>query len=1145
MKIMKRFFAGLACALMICGLLAPVTALANKNDGRVRRVIASDTISYDAYDYYGKHVTTTIEYEISGYYKNDPQIMEGEHKKKRGDKYHLHDYAYNYHGYVSAGDSIHLKVTFRNETKLCGHWIYPETKTGKWGEGRISVLKGGDSLEAFTSVQEADYVVADDIAKIDVGCMDDNPTGEIQINYMFTVDKGTQTVAQTASPNPGEDEGTTIWGGIVEPPKPTPGGNYERRDGGDPGTAVKIAVSVAGAVVAGAIALGGQNGKKGGGEEEEEEKKQKFYRMKVYKNFGDGVRRGADAVPVWARIVEVVEGHEENRPDLSERITASGEGMNVSLAGMRNTYQTAMISVPADSTAEKALLVFTFVGDGGVFRNRISFRVLGDPRIVFPRMTQDGTGWVVNTQQNTVRMVAGRGGTERLRFVIMDANGEPTDIAFKDAQGFSIRYTKDMNLAFTYWAEITNQTPPMEKDKGIFAEPENRDITVRAVFADGSSAVSSFRVELWPDGLSVPAKDAKDGAVLVDTRPDERAGEGFAGIRPAGFEVYVCYTDTNGAPVILENPTLRFGGLDDGGKYGMTLRENFKFDLSRTGSAGFLLFPKVTLPVLAEPYEAVMPISYGEAGSVQAYLPLRFLGETPTRPSSAKWNEAYERLKKSVTYFGIGDEPGLRTLVRNAEKHSAAELESIRYQVIQAGVVFYRKQLLEYQGFDQLCTRYLVVAGCYVKVGDFAVEFAMSKWFGGYGKLAGKFMNPLKNMLAAYAGQFIGPGSEWDGRYEDMPFLKTLLQSCDEALAAAITGAFISGDLTDPTSFTAQFGKYALKVSGKASDEVRDAVGYVIAAYLMVSFTEHYYGMKGDQSDQGDFYRSTLAAIKDLGYEGLKAWVLKRVEDVAKPVMEKVGALCGEIYRSFCQSKVNEAAVKAGQQMMDYGLRRGLKYDGYMFTMSEVSYKTAQKVRDYAFKETIRIQNEYLDKQIKAFVNMLGDTADDLSKTDTNGILVGQVLNYFVGGKAGDESQSLGVDAKEIGFELISGWLTDTLGVTPDRVIAASAEAAASLNVDMRIEGDRIILEILGYTAEISILKNFPAMCDLMLDWLLSWLESVWEVIRTPFDPSGVPDPRDRAETDVDRIEADIETQKHRAETAEWKYNGNKKMTWS
>ena len=70
-------------------------------------------------------------------------------------------------------------------------------------------------------------------------------------------------------------------------------------------------------------------------------------------------------------------------------------------------------------------------------------------------------------------------------------------------------------------------------------------------------------------------------------------------------------------------------------------------------------------------------------------------------------------------------------------------------------------------------------------------------------------------------------------------------------------------------------------------------------------------------------------------------------------------------------------------------------------------------------------------------------------------------------------------------------------------------------------------------------------MCDLMLDWLLSWLESVWEVIRTPFDPSGAPDPRDRVETDVDRIEADLETQKQRAETAEWKYNGNKKTTWS
>ena len=1139
MKITKRLFASLACALLLCGLFAPAYA-----DGSYEYTLkpssggegCSFTITIDGLEsvvmdeYYDDYLGITA--------RTSAELERGSTIYVRIDWIAKH-----------ARD---VRISYVNN--VTGKYEY----TDEYRRGVVVVVYEGQETDYddFTSpwtqlISSSDdsvefYITAPDdneITSITIGASNDLPSYSYvyAIDISLPVDENTQTVTHTAAPDSGEDEGTVIRPDIVETPKPSSsGGTTSGRDDGT-STAAKVALSVGGAVVAGAVALGGRSGKKNGAEEDE--KKRKTYKMKVFKNFGDGLRRGAKPVPVWARIVEVVDGHERNRPDLSERITASGEGMTVSLAGIQNTYQTAMVSVPMDSAAAKAALVFTFAGDGGVFRNRISFRVLGEPRIVFPRLTEDGTGWVMNADLDTVRMVAGMGGTARLRFVIADADEEPVDITFGKADGFSVKRVKDTELAFTYWAEITNRTLPMEKENGVFAEPENRDITIRAEFADGSAAENAFRVELWPDGISVPAKDARDGALEVDTRPDERAGEGFAERKPAGFEVYVCYTDTDGAAVILENPTLRFGRLDDGGKYGLTFQENFEYDLSRTGSAGFLLFPKVTLPVLRDPYEAKMTISYEGVKPSRAELPMRFLGETPTRPSSAEWNAAYERLKKSVTYFGIGDEPALRTLIRHAEKHSAAELESIRCLVIQAGVAFYRRQLLEYQGFDQLCSRYLVVAGSFVKVGDLAVELAMTKWFGGYGKLAGKFMNPLKNMLAAYAGQFIGPGSEWDGRYEDMPFLKTLLQSCDEALAAAITGTLISGDLTDPTNITASIGKYALKISGTASDEIRDAIGYVIAAYLMVCFTEHYYGMKGDKSARGDFYRSALAAIKDLGYESLKAWVLKRVEKVAKPLVEKVGALCGSIYKGFCQSKINEAALKAGQKVMEDGLRRGLQYDGYMITMSNAAYRTAKSAQDYAIKETIRIHNEYLDKQIAAFVKMLGDTAENVSQTDTNGILVGQVLNYFAGRNAEDGSQALGIDAKEVGFELIAGWLSRTLGVIPDRVVAASGAAADALQVDMYIEGDRIIMELLGYQAEIPILSNLPALCDLMLDWLLSWLESIWETIKMPFDPSGAPDPRDQVETDADRIEADLETQKRKVENAEWQYKGDKNNT--
>jgi len=105
-----------------------------------------------------------------------------------------------------------------------------------------------------------------------------------------------QTVTQNAREDSGEDNGAGIIPAII--------------------------LGIGGALAAAGI-LGSSSGKN---KNNSEDKKKRAFRMKVYKNFGDSIRRGAKPVTVWARIVEVVDGHERNRPDLSERITASGEG---------------------------------------------------------------------------------------------------------------------------------------------------------------------------------------------------------------------------------------------------------------------------------------------------------------------------------------------------------------------------------------------------------------------------------------------------------------------------------------------------------------------------------------------------------------------------------------------------------------------------------------------------------------------------------------------------------------------------------------------------------------------------------------------------------------------------------------------------
>ena len=101
--------------------------------------------------------------------------------------------------------------------------------------------------------------------------------------------------------------------------------------------------------------------------------------------------------------------------------------------------------------------------------------------------------------------------------------------------------------------------------------------------------------------------------------------------------------------------------LLDEARYGKAFKGNFRYEITRPGSAGFLFHPGTTLPMPDGPYQAELPISYSEGlASAEGRMPVRLLGETPVPPSKAEWAKAYERLQKSIAYFGIGNDPDLR-----------------------------------------------------------------------------------------------------------------------------------------------------------------------------------------------------------------------------------------------------------------------------------------------------------------------------------------------------------------------------------------------------------------------------------------------------------------------------------------------------
>ena len=923
-----------------------------------------------------------------------------------------------------------------------------------------------------------------------------------------------QTETSPADVNPGEDEGVEINPEIIEPSSP------KKTD-----AVTAAAVSVTGALAA-AGALGSSSGEKGS-----EEEKKKRYRMYVYKGFGDAITKGAKPVKIYARVSQIIDGKEYDCPEQTEKISVSGQNLTVRPTGIEGAYMSAELTADPATEAEEATVTFTLSGPGGSIRRNVVFRLVGEPQIAFPGGPVDGR-WDTTVCEDTVQMVAGEGGREKLRFVIFDAMEEPKVIQFHDNDGFIIDCEKDPKMGFTYYALIDNKTDRAEKAADIFADKEDREIVIEAVFEDGTRIRNSFTVELYPEDLSViPNKDiVKNDHLIIDTKENPEAKEGYAKIPPVIFDFTVCYVDEKGKAVIKKNPSCTVEDPTDNGRYGRLFSDNFEYRTSHMGAAGVALFPLNTLPCLPEPYEAEMTVKH-DTGRLhfEGVIPLSVSGERPSRPSSAEWQSAYNWLMRDIRYFGIDNNEELSAFLRNIGDHSAAEIADVRKAIIEAGVSFYDEYGEAYNQFSDLMSKYLVVAGCLVKAGDYALEYIFKFYFAGFGHITAKFLNPLKNLLATYIGEYMA-----NGNLDEAPdFLETVLKSSEEALSAAITGMFFGDDLKGGVDTTLSLGTRTMRITAPpVTEQIKEILGYVVAVYLLTSFARHY--NYGPGEEKGDVYRSTIAAAADLGYASLKAWFLDYVTRYCSGLFERIGKYCGELYRKMCGQKIAEAAQKAGREAFESEIRLGLKTD--LRGLTRESLESARAAREAAAQAETKFQQE-LAGDVAKKLGEVGAGADKWIKDfredtgDLGNVGAGQILNYLMGGSKDDESASRGTDVKDVIYESLNEWL----GIKPGKIYSGPL-SANPMDVSLRVEDGKIIIGMLGYYAEIHILENISALCDLMYESFFSWLSALWQATTPSTDYRSIPDMRDQMRNSVEIISKELDAQKQRLENLQWSY---------
>ncbi len=887
---------------------------------------------------------------------------------------------------------------------------------------------------------------------------------------------------------------STSTGGAVtvDPPK----------EKGDFGGVVIPAAIVGALVVAGGAVVLSRRGRKpkgdlppeegGPSDDDQQEEPPSTFRMVLWKDFGDCLRVGANPQTVGARI-------EELRPNLDNTVTVierddltalikitSGRYTHVVPTGMLGRHMTAQVDIPQgtaiDPGDKRAIVSFSLESEVGAVTSNAAFRIAGEPRITFPELTEDGTGWNEAVWNDVVRMVAGMGGSERLRFVIVDAPDEPTEISFSTPEALAVTAEKDAQLAFTYHACIENHTAPMEKEGGIFAEKQDAKVDVRAVFADGTAIGSNFTVELWPDGLSVQVdeQDKKDGRLLVNTLPDKlRSPDSLSSeIKPTYFGLTVCYVDTDGASVILENPSASYAKtLDDGGEYGIMFSYNFDYDV-HAGGKYYTFCPQDTLPLAWEPYKAALPLSCDVGTSkLSGELPLTLTGETRVRPSDAEWQTAFARLKKDIEVFGIVNDPEIRQITRDPENHTAAELEYVRYWIILSGVYFCQREREAYQRMDELYSKYITVSSALVKAGDYGIEYILMNCWGGQASIAAAcFINPFKNMLYTYLGECIAANSFEGG---ELRFMQALYEGTQNALTEALAG----GLRPEP-----------------------EKIGYVIAAFLTVSFVRHY--RYGEGSEKGDVYKSVIAACADLGFAKLRGYISDNLEKA----WDYIGQWFGQVYKLFFAKAIEKTAAAAGAKAFEASMRETVKKGA----VEAKDLVVARAERGFAYAT----QKDNMMKALESETEALTETVVAYSKNavEVADITLAAVLNYLMGGKP-ESGEAYGATTADV----LVGFLQERFNIKAWAVEEAVADTAVATVV---VEDGVATATVLGVTVAIPLRENEQTILDMIIAGFFDWW--MGGILDAPIpDPDKVPDMRDKSEENLDTVDEQLDKLKN------------------
>jgi len=616
--------------------------------------------------------------------------------------------------------------------------------------------------------------------------------------------------------------------------------------------AIVIGILATGAGIAGAAAAsaGGGAAAASGGSSDPSKKDDDggTFKMYVGKNFGDGIRKGAKPVTVWARMVEEKNGKEYPRPDLNRNITVTGQNINVVSAVLTGSHMEANVGIDASCSADSAILTFIYNGKGGTFRNNVVFKVVGDPYYQFRSESEAdiANGYAEGPYPYAV---FGDAFTYKVRFTIASTTGYPEEIKVKSlTPEMEISVARDTTAEYGYTLTIKNKTREPAAKK-IFTKEETRDAELTSVFEDGTKLTEKVGLRLYPEGLNVLAdKIEKEERIPIKAYDLELYGDARDKLMGEKFYLLLALKTDHGADILIPPEKMddtSFGEVLEGDTRINTpenekIAEKFTFKIDIGNKAGEFYF----IP-LDEIYQLKKEIVYSATLSVTVvyknteyvrYVPFRLIGKLPD--PMADWKEEYAKLQRRIEKFSLpGEKDRWLECLKNCATEppcSVEELRMVSKEILRVYMKYWTTQNKEDYAEVARYDNILYALEWAQFIGDCAFSYLITIYAG---PLADAVVTPAKNIFFNCIGEVIAcvsRGTSFD--YKNLEVYKTLNTAGDN-VAAKMT---VDGIKSNPKQWF-----------------------WYIAAYYAVSVFRNYC-VKLNEEGVSDFYGALTSAFKDM-----------------------------------------------------------------------------------------------------------------------------------------------------------------------------------------------------------------------------------------------------------------------------------------